>query len=95
MNINNPTDLYHFLVGHGLQRMCSESQNFVNAMDVLTRMCACDPPAAKAAQTHACNAQYINFARVAQSYATVLLPKVNNTRIYFFVNGQLICSVGR
>ena len=95
MNINNPTDLYHFLTGHGLQKMCSESQNFVNSMDVLSRMCPCDPPAAVTAQTHSCNAQYINFARIASSYSTILLPKTNNTRIYFFVNGQLIGNVGR
>jgi len=95
MNINNPTDLYHFIIGHGLQKMCAESQNFINSMDVLSKMCACDPPAAKSAQVHSCNAQYINFSRVAQSHASVLLPKTNNTRIYFFNNGQLIGSVGR
>ena len=94
MNINSPTDLYHFLTGHGLQRMCPESQNFINSMDVLARMCACDPPAAKAAQTNSCHAQYINFTRVAPTYSTILLSKTGNTRMYFFVNGQLIATVG-
>jgi len=95
MNINNPNDLYHFLIGHGLQRMSPESQNFVNSMSVLSRMCPCDPPAAKSAQIHTCNAQYINFCSKAQSYASILLNKVNNTRIFFYSNKQLIASIGR
>lgn len=95
MNINNSTDLYHFLKGHGMVGMCPEANNFINSMDVLGRMCPCDPPAVKNAQIHSCNAQYINFAQKAQSYASVLLPKVNNTKIFFFVNGQLISSVSR
>ena len=95
MNINNASDLYHFLSSYGLSRMCPEAQNFVNAMDVLVRMCPCDPPDAKSAQTHSCNAQYVNFARIAPTYSTILLPKIGNTKMNFFVNGQLIASVGR
>ena len=95
MNINNPNDLYHFLIGHGLQKMSPEAQNFVISMDVLSRMCACDPPAAKAAQVHSCTAQYVNFAQKAQTYSSILHPKVGNTKILFFNNGQLIGSAGR
>ena len=95
MNINTPTDLYHFLKGHGLAGMCPEANNFINSMDVLSRMCECDPPAARSAQIHSCNAQYINFVQKAQSYSSILLPKVSGTRIHFFVNGQLITIVDR
>ena len=95
MNINGAGDLYHFLVGHGLSRMCSETQNFVTAMETLSRMCACDPAAAKAAQAHICNAQYVNFCCRAQSHAPTILEKVGQTKIYFYNNGQLIGSVGR
>ena len=92
MNINNPIDLYHFLSGHGLQRMSPEAQNFVNSMDVLERMCPCDPPAAKSAQVHSCIAQYVNFAQKARSHSSTLHPKSGNTKILFFNNGQLIGS---
>ena len=95
MNINNPLDLYNFLKGHGLSDMCQESQQFVNSMNVLIRMCPCDPPAARNAQTHSCNSLYINFCQKAQSYSSILLPKVGNTRINFFVNGQLIACTSR
>lgn len=95
MNINSASDLYHFLVGHGLSRMCPEAQNFITAMEILSRMCACDPPAAKAAQSHICHAQYVNFCTRAQSYAQAMLEKVGQTKIFFYNNGQLIGSVGR
>lgn len=95
MNINTPSDLYHFLLGHGLSRMCPEAQTFVTSMDILARMCACDPPAAKAAQSHTCNAQYINFCTRAQAHAPTLLSKVGNSKIFFYSNGQLIGSIGR
>lgn len=95
MNINSASDLYHFLLGYGLSRMCPEAQSFVTAMDILSRMCACDPPAAKAAQSHSCQAQYINFCSKAQSYAPTLLSKINNDKIFFYNNGQLVSVVGR
>lgn len=95
MNINNPNDLYQFLIGHGLSRISPESQNFVNAMSTLSRMCACDPAAAKAAQAHICTAQYVNFCSRANNHAPALLNKVGNTRILFYNNKQLIGSVGR
>lgn len=95
MNINGPKDLYHFLMGHGLQRLSPESQNFVNSMDVLARMCPCDPPAAKNAQAHAVQAQYINFAQKAPGMAQTLIQKSNGARLQFYVNGQMISSVGR
>jgi len=95
MNMGTPNDLYHFLVGNGLVGICPEAQNLVSCMDILSRMCACDPPQAKQARFNQCKQHYVAFAARAQNYSVQLLSKSNDNRMMFYMNGQLIGSVAR
>jgi hypothetical protein len=95
MNVNNPNELYHFLIGNGLVGICPEAQNLVACMDILSRMCACDPPEAKQARLNQCKQHYVAFAARASGYSATLLTKTNDNRIHFYLNGQLIGSVAR
>lgn len=92
MNINGPAELCGFLAGNGLSSLCP---SLINCMDTLSRMCACDPPQAKQARYNQCVQAYIGFAKTAQSYSSILHPKVGNAKILFFNNGQLIGSSGK
>ncbi len=95
MNFNTPNDCYHFLVGNGLVGLCPESQNLVACMDILSRMCSCDPAPAKQARMNQCKQHYIAFASRAGSFAAQLLSKTNETRINFYLNGQLLATITR
>ena len=95
MNINGPTDLNGFLIGNGIVGICPEGQNLVACLDVLSRMCACDPPEAKRARYNQCQQHYVNFASRAQSFAGTLLSKTNESRIQFYLNNQLIATIIR
>lgn len=95
MNINSPNDCYHFLIRNGFVGLCPETQNLVACMDILTRMCACDPAEAKQARYNQCKQNYIAFAGRAQNYAGTLFSKVNDSRITFCLNNQPISTVTR
>jgi len=96
MNFNSPNDCYHFLVGNGLVGLCPETQNLVACMDILVRMCSCDPQDKKQARFNQCKQNYIAFASRAQSFSAQLLSKVpNDNRINFHLNNQLISTVVR
>lgn len=96
MNFNSPNDCYHFLVGNGLVGICPETQNLVACMDILVRMCACDPADKKQARYNQCKQNYIAFASRAGSFSAVLLAKIpNDNRINFYLNNQLLCSITR
>ncbi len=94
MNINGPNDLYSFLVGNGLVGICPESQNLVACMDILVRMCACDPPQARTARWNQCIQNYMAFiTSKSQSLKGVLLSKTNDNRISFYLNKQIITEI--
>lgn len=96
MNFNSPNDFYSFLVGNGLSGISPETQNLVACMDILSRMCACDPAEAKQAKFNQCKQNYIAFASRAQSFSMSLFSKVqNDTRISFYLNNQLLASISR
>jgi hypothetical protein len=95
MTINGPKELHGFLVGNNLVRLSPEAQNLVACVDILSRMCACDPPQAKTARWNACMQCYIGFASRASNVATALFQKTNDPRISFYLNGQLIGEISR
>jgi len=96
MNFESPQDCSRFLVGNGLVGLCPETQNLVACMDILVRMCACDPAEKKQARYNQCKQNYIAFASRATGFSSVLLSKCpNDNRINFYLNGQLLCSVTR
>jgi hypothetical protein len=95
MNINNPNEACSFLVGNGIVGCCQESQNLVACMDILSRMCACDPIEAKRNRYNQCIQNYTSFASRAQSVASIILSKANTNRVNFYLNGQLIGAVCR
>ena len=95
MTIKTPQELHGFLIGNNLVRLCPEAQNFVACMDILSRMCACDPPNAKQTRWNQCMQCYIGFARQAQNHAATLFSKTNDTRISFYLNNQIIADIGR
>ena len=95
MNINSPNELHHFLVGKGITGICPEAQHLVTCMDILSRMCACDPQAAKQARFNQCRQHYIAFASRAQSIAHLIFPKIDEVRIQFYLNNQLISIINR
>jgi hypothetical protein len=95
MNINSPNDLYHFLVGNGMVGICPEAQNLVTCMDILVRMCACDPPQSKQARLNQCKQHYVAFASRAQNFSYLLLSKANDNRMQFYLNNQMIASITR
>jgi hypothetical protein len=95
MNINNPNDLFNFLVGNGIVGVCPEAQNLVACMESLARMCACDPAEAKQARYNQCQQHYVNFASRSQSLAHILLSKANENRIQFYLNNQMIAMITR
>ena len=95
MNISSPNDLNNFLIGNALVGMCPETQNLVACMDMLSRMCACDPPQAKQAKANQCKQHYISFVSRAQSFSSILLSKANDNKMSFHLNGQLIGNISR
>ena len=95
MNINSPQDLYSFLVSNGLVGISQEGQNVVACMDVLMRMCSCDPAPAKTARYNQCQQNYIAFVSRSPAFSTQLLSKVNDSRISFYLNNQLLSTISR
>jgi len=95
MNFNSPNDCYHFLVGNGLVGLCPESQNLISCMDILSRMCSCDPAEAKQTRFNQCKQNYISFAGRSQNFAAQLLSKANDNRINFYLNNQLLATIVR
>jgi hypothetical protein len=95
MDFNVPKDCYRFLIGNGLVGLCPESQNLVACMDILSRMCSCDPASAKQARMNQCTQHYVSFAGRAPNFASQLLSKTNDNRINFYLNGQLLSTITR
>ena len=95
MNINSPQELSGFLVGNGLVGICPEAQTLVACLDILNRMCACDPQQAKTARFNQCKQNYIGFASRANNFKAKLLEKANSNVMAFYLNGQLISEVRR
>ena len=95
MNITSPNEMYRFLIGNGIVGICPEAQNLVACMDVLVRMCACDPPQAKQAKFNQCVGHYVSFVNRAQSLAPTLLSKAIDNRMSFSLNGQSIGNISR
>ena len=95
MNMAGPNDLYHFLVGNGLVGICPEAQHMVACMDVLIRMCACDPQKAKQDRLNQCRQHYIAFVSKSPNFAIPLLTKANDNRMQFYLNNQLIATITR
>jgi len=96
MNFNSPNDAYHFLIGNKLVGLCPETQNLVACMDILIRMCACDPQEAKQARFNQCKQHYIAFASKARNFSSILLSKLgNDNRLNFYLNNQLLSTVSR
>ena len=95
MIFKGPEDLRHFLIGNGIIGICPEAQNLVACMDILARMCACDPPQSKQAKYNQCKQHYIAFASKSSSFAAMLLSKVNDSRVDFYLNNQMIASITR
>lgn len=95
MNINNPRDLYGFLVGNGLAGISAEGQNVVACMDILMRMCSCDPAPAKTARYNQCQQNYIAFASRSSAFSAQLLAKTSDGRMSFYLNNQLLATISR
>lgn len=95
MNINNPNDLYQFLMSNGFVGICPEAQNLVSCMDALARMCSCDPIQAKTARYNQCIQNYMAFTSKAHLFTSLLLTKVIDGRLSFYFNGQLLTSITR
>ena len=95
MNINNPNDMKQFLVSHSLTGLCPEAQGLVSCMDILGRMCSCDPQAAKTARYNQCIGHYVKFVSRAQNFSGILLKNSTDNRMSFFLNGQQIGNVTR
>lgn len=95
MNINNPNECYRFFIGNGLGSICPEAQNLVACMNVLSRMCSCDPPQVKRIKVNECNHHYTSFVAKSKSFSSTLLQKANDNRINFYLNNQLIGSITR
>lgn len=95
MNINSPNELYRFLVGNGLTGICPEAQNLVSCMNVLVRMCSCEPSSVKQSKYNECTQHYINFIKKSGSFSSILLQKANENRINFSINNQMIASIHR
>ena len=94
MRINNPNDLYNFLIGNGLAGINPEAQSVISCVDILIRMCACDPQEAKTARYNQCVGNYVNFASKAQGFKHALLSK-SDGKISFYMNNQLIGEITR
>ena len=95
MNFNSPNDCSHFLVGNGLVGLCPETQNLVACINILSRMCACDPAPKKQARFNQCKQHYITFANRASGFAAEMLSKANCNRINFYLNNQLLVTITR
>lgn len=95
MNINNPNDLYQFLLNNALSGVSPEAQGFVSCMNILLKMCSCDPAQAKIARYNQCTQNYIAFVSKSPSISGILLSKANDSRISFYLNGQLLSSIIR
>jgi len=95
MRINNPNDLYNFLMGHNLTGTSPEAQNVIACVDILIRMCACDPQEARTARYNQCVQTYINFASKAPTFKHFLLPKTDDGKLSFYMNNQLIGEITR
>ena len=95
MMIKSPQELCSFIVGNGLVGMCPESQGLVACMDILSRMCACDPVQAKTARFNQCRQLYINFVSRASDFGPTLFSKANDNRISFYLSNQLLREINR
>ena len=95
MNINSPQELSRFLVGNGIVGICPEAQNLVACLDILVRMCACDPQEAKTARFNQCKQSYVGFAARANDFKSKLLEKSRDNSITFYLNGQRISEIRR
>ena len=95
MTLNSPQEAYHFLLGHGLVGLCPETKNLVACMDVLVRMCSCDPADAKRDRLNQCIQHYTSFAMKAQSHSATLLSKANTNKFIFTLNNQLLTTITR
>lgn len=95
MNINNPQELYSFLISNGLTNMSPEAQGLVSCIDILMRMCSCDPAQTKAARYNQCKQNYIAFVSRSKAYSVILLSKINDSRITFYLNNQVLASIIR
>ena len=95
MNIMSPIELSKFLSTNGIVGVCQEAQNLVACIGVLSRMCACDPPAAKQAKAAECTRHYVAFASKAGSFSALLMSKTADNRIIFYSNGQIIGGINR
>ena len=94
MKINSPNEAYHFLKNNGLSGLCQESQQLIACMNILSRMCSCDPIESRKAKFNQCTQHYIAFASKAPSFSGALLNKINGERrITFYLNNQLISNI--
>ena len=95
MNINSPQEAYTFLISNGLVGICPEAQSLVACVDVLSRMCACDPAEAKQKRYGQCVQCYMGFISKAPSLSGILFKKINDGRLSFYINNQIISTIVR
>lgn len=64
-------------------------------MDIILRMCACDPQPAKEAKWQQAVQLYMAFATKAGSFKEDLLSKTGDGVVAFYYNNQMINEVRR
>ena len=95
MKINNVLDFYNFIKNNGLINLNPETSAIYKCVEEYSRMCACDPPAARNAKLSQCRTSYINFAHRASQFKDVLLLKTNDSTLTFCIDGQVLVHLTR
>lgn len=95
MRINNAIEFFHFIRGNGLTNICPDTTALVQCMEEYSRMCNCDPEAARSAKLNNCKRIYSTFLSKSSQFKDILLSKISDNVLILCVDGQIVTTLSR
>ena len=95
MKINSHVEFYHFVRNTGLTNISPDVSSMVRCMEEYSRMCNCDPAAARNAKLNQCRTLYVNFIHKSPEFKDILFSKMSDNIISLCVDGQSVITLSR
>ena len=95
MKINNVGEFFSFIKTHGLIGIAPEIGPLIVCMDEYGRLCPCDSIDVRTSKLKKCKTLYIEFARKANNYKSIILSKTKDNFVSFCSDNQPIITLTR
>ncbi len=95
MKINNQVEFYNFMRNNGLMNISPDVGAIGRCIEEFSRMCGCDPPAARTGKMNQCKSMYVNFIHNSGKFKDILLSKTTDNYLTLAVEDQAVVTFRR